>query len=338
MTKKKKITIKNNQFKDLRTIEILTNNKTIHFKENHESIGINMDTNLIYKILSKTFANIKLTKIENEFDLNKLVKRKPKLVFSGIKYFKFQNKKVWLNEILDFYDINYINSPKSSYENEHNKSFAKIIMQKNNIKTADFFTAKPQEYLNVLSLPIKFPLFVKPLKAGDSIGIDKNSIVNNFNDFNKKVLEIKLNQNSVSIAETYLSGKEYSVGILQDIINDSLIAMPIEIIVKKDSNGNNILDYHTKKNDLEIVSAVKNPIIYKKISKLAKKAFKLLNGRLFGRIDIKMDSLGVPHFIEANLMPGLQKGYFYRACSLNLKMNYEQMITKISQNALNYFH
>ena len=338
MPKKKYIKIKHNQFKDLRSIEILTNNKTMHFKKNHSSIGINMDTNLIFEILSKTFANIKLTKIENEFDLNKLVKRKPKLVFSGIKYFKFKNKKVWLNEILDFYDINYINSPKSSYENEHNKSFAKIIMQKNNIKTADFFTAKPQEYLNVSSLPIKFPLFVKPLTAGDSIGIDKNSIVNNFNDFKKKVLEIKLNQNSVSIAEAYLSGKEYSVGILQDVINDSLIAMPIEIIVKKNSNGNSILDYDTKKNDLEIVSAVKNPIVYKIISELAKKAFTLLKGRLVGRIDIKMDSLGIPHFIEANLMPGLQKGYFYRSCSINLKMSYAQMITKISQNALNYSH
>jgi len=338
LPKKKNIKIKNNKFKDLRSIEILTNNKTIHFKENHSSIGINMDTNLIYEILSKTFTNVKLTKIENEFDLNKLVKRKPKLVFSGIKYFKFKNKKVWLNEILDFYDINYINSPKSSYENEHNKSFAKIIMQKNNIKTADFFTAIPREYLNISSLPIKFPLFIKPLTAGDSIGIDKNSIVNNFNDFKKKVLEIKLNQNSVSIVEAYLSGKEYSVGILQDVINDNLIAMPIEIIVKKDLNGNSILDYDTKKNDLETVIAVKNPIVNKIISELAKKAFTLLKGRLFGRIDIKMDSLGIPHFIEANLMPGLQKGYFYRSCSINLKMSYAQMITKISQNALNYSH
>ena len=57
---------------------------------------------------------------------------------------------------------------------------------------------------------------------------------------------------------------------------------------------------------------------------------------MFGRIDIKMDDKGIPNFIEANLMPGLQKGYFYRSCSMNLKINYEQMITKISQNALNH--
>ena len=52
--------ISNNKylFKDLRRIEILTNNLTINFKKDHDSIGINLDTNLIFKILSKTFSNI----------------------------------------------------------------------------------------------------------------------------------------------------------------------------------------------------------------------------------------------------------------------------------------
>ena len=336
--KKINLNIKHNQkiiLKDFRSIEILTNNLTIKFKENHDSIGINLDTNLIFKILSKEFVNIKVTKIDSQFDLKQLVKRKPKLVFSGIKYFNFNNKKIWLNDFLDLHGINYINSKRSSYDNVNDKSFAKIIMQKNNIKTADFFTVKSKEYLNALSLPIKFPLFIKPLSGGDSVGIDQNSIVNNFEEFEKKVLDIHSNQNSSCIAETYLSGKEYSVGILQDVMSKSLIAMPIEIFVKGDLNGNHILDYNTKKHDLETVYPVNDPIIYKKISELAKTAFILLKGRLFGRIDIKMDMKGVPHFIEANLMPGLQKGYFYRSCSINLNMNYEQMITKLSKNALN---
>ena len=326
---------KKNVLKDSRPVEILTNNLTTKFRQNHDSIGINLDTNLIFKILSKKFANIKLTKINNESDLNQLAKRKPKLVFSGIKYFNFKTRKIWLNEFLDLYDINYISSKKSSYDNVHDKSFAKIIMQNNNINTAKFFITKPEKFLNSSSIPIKFPLFIKPLSGGDSIGIDQNSIVNNFEEFEKKVLDIYLNQNSNSIAETYLSGREYSVGILQDVSTNNLIAMPIEIVVKKNVHGNNILDYYTKKNDLETICSVKDLIIYKKISELAKIAFVLLKGRLFGRIDIKMDNKGVPHFIEANLMPGLQKGYFYRSCLINLKMDYEQMITKISENALN---
>ena len=59
-------------------------------------------------------------------------------------------------------------------------------MQKSNIKTSYFFIAKPGKYKNKLSIPLDFPLFVKPLNAGDSRGIDKNSIVYNFEDFEKK--------------------------------------------------------------------------------------------------------------------------------------------------------
>jgi len=36
--------------------------------------------------------------------------------------------------------------------------------------------------------------------------------------------------------------------------------------------------------------------------------------------------------IEANLMPGLRKGYFYRSCLLNLNMSYEQMILTVADN------
>jgi len=207
-------------------------------------------------------------------------------------------------------------------------------MQKNKIETSQFFIAKPGQYKTESSLPLDYPLFVKPLDGGDSIRIDKNSIVYNFKQFQEKVLEINLNQKSVSIVENYLSGKEYSVGIFEHKLSNSLLAMPIEIIVKSDKKGHRILDYHTKQNDTEKVTAVTNPIIHKQLCDLAKKAFKVLKGSLIGRIDIKMNDHNIPHFIEANLMPGLKKGYFYRSCAINLKINYEQMILKIASNAL----
>ena len=140
--------------------------------------------------LSKKFKNVLVTEIQNKNDLNKLVKRKPNLVFSGIKYFNFNKRKIWLNEFLDIYGIRYITSNKFAYDNAHDKSFAKQIMQKSNIKTPYFFIAKPGKYKNELSIPLDFPLFVKPLDAGDSRGIDKNSIVYNFEDFEKKWVKL----------------------------------------------------------------------------------------------------------------------------------------------------
>ena len=73
---------------------------------------------------------------------------------------------------------------------------------------------------------------------------------------------------------------------------------------------------------------------FNQLSDLSKNAFTALGGKSLGRIDIKMDYSGVPHFIEANLMPGLRKGYFYRSCLLNLNMSYEQMILTVADNGL----
>ena len=67
---------------------------------------------------------------------------------------------------------------------------------------------------------------------------------------------------------------------------------------------------------------------------LAKAAFRALGGKSLGRIDIKMSHANVPNFIEANLMPGLRRGYFYRCCLLNLDMTYEAMILTIADNGL----
>ena len=70
------------------------------------------------------------------------------------------------------------------------------------------------------------------------------------------------------------------------------------------------------------------------LEKIAKKSFFALSAKSFGRIDIKMDHLGRAHFMEANLMPGLRKGYFYRSCKLNLNINYDQMILNIANTGL----
>ena len=128
--------------------------------------------------------------------------------------------------------------------------------------------------------------------------------------------------------------KNIVIGILEDSIDGTLRAMPIEIIVKENKDGHRILDYNVKKNDEEKVIPVTDIKIFKKLSKLAKDSFKALGGKSLGRIDIKMDHLGVPHFIEANLMPGLRKGYFYRSCVLNLDMSYEEMIFSIANTGL----
>ena len=320
-----------------KTIEIVIVPNLGELNSHQDSVGIILEEKKILKILSKRYNDVFITTINCEEDLDQLVKRKPDLVFSGVKYFFFNNRKIWLNDYLEMFEIPYIASSKAALDNESNKNRAKKLMQKAKIKTADFFITNPGEYITEDLIPIKFPLFIKPVTGGDSRGIDKNSVVFNFESFTAKVLDIKVKQNSPSLVETYLDGKEYSVGIFEDSFNGNLRAMPIEIIVKKNVDGHCILDFDVKKNDEEKVILVADIKVFNKISKLAKNSFKALGGKSLGRIDIKMNSRGVPHFIEANLMPGLRKGYFYRSCVLNLDMSYEDMIFSIANTGL-YSH
>jgi len=317
-----------------KAIEIVIVPKLDDITANQKNVGFVLDEKLILNILSKRYRNVSITEINTENDLKKLALRKPDLVFSGVKYFYFAGGIIWLNDYLELHDISYIASNRTALHNEHDKSIAKKIIQKANIRTADFFTTEPGEHQNEMSIPIAFPLFIKPLTGGDSRGVDANSIVYDFLSFQAKVLDIKRKHNLRSLVETYLSGKEYSVSILQDNSNGNLKAMPIEIVVDKNINGHCILDYDIKKNDQEKVIAVTDSKIYNQLSDLSRDAFKALDGKSLGRIDIKMNHNGVPHFIEANLMPGLRKGYLYRACLFNLGMSYEQMILTIADNGL----
>ena len=315
-------------------IEIVVVPNLGELNSHQDNVGIILEEKKIQRILSKRYRHVLITEINSMDDLEQLVKRKPDLVFSGVKYFYFNNKKIWLNDYLEIFSISYIASSKAALDNESDKKRAKNIMQQNKIKTADFFITNPGEHVKESSIPLKFPLFIKPINGGDSRGINKYSLVFNFEEYTAKVLDIKLKLNKPSLVETYLAGKEYSVGIFEDSIDGSLRAMPIEIIVKKNIDGYCILDFDVKKNDEEEVILVSDTKIFNKLSELAKNSFVALGGKSLGRIDIKMDHLGEPHFIEANLMPGLRKGYFYRSCVLNLNMSYDDMIFSIANTGL----
>ena len=229
------------QIKINKSIEIVVVHNPGEKNFHQDNVGIILEENKVLKILSKRYADVLITKINTKKDLDRLLKRKPDLVFSGVKYFNFNNEKVWLNDCLEAYDIPYIASSKAALDNESDKNIAKKLMLKAKIKTADFFVTNQDEHENVSSIPLPFPLFIKPLKGGDSRGIDSNSVAYNFSSFKKKVLEIRTKHNLSSLVETYLPGKEYSVGIFQDSIKGTLRAMPIEIVVKKNINGHCIL-------------------------------------------------------------------------------------------------
>jgi len=320
--------------KEKKSIEIITVPNLGGLK-NQKNVAITLDTKLVHKILSKVYSKVRITDIVTPKCLAKLVKRKPDLVFSGVKYFEFDGKQIWLNDFLDLNKICYIGSNHAALDREHDKGLAKLLVKKAGIVTADYVVIKTNSVSTHKTIGMAYPVFVKPVIGGDSIGIDDLSLVFNREQLDTKIKQIFNALNCDVLVESYLVGREFSVGILEDELSSVLTAMPIEIIAPKNNRGHRLLDFDVKRLDQETVRKVKNKALHEKLSEVGKSVFKALGGRSFGRIDIKLCEKGLPHFIEANLMPGLSKGYFYRSCAMNLGMTYDEMIVLLCRNRFN---
>jgi D-alanine-D-alanine ligase len=171
---------------------------------------------------------------------------------------------------------------------------------------------------------------VKPTNRGDSKGIDERSVVYSKAELEAKIIAIHTECSSDALIEEYLPGREFSVAIITRPRTGDVLAMPIELTPPADKKGNSFLSEAVKQADTEKVSAVDDTDLKTTLNALALGVFKVLGSRDYGRIDMRLDARGEPHFIEANLMPGLSNhGYLSSCFRINEDIGYEDMILLI---------
>lgn len=297
----------------------------------------------ILETLGKFFQNVSVSILNTPSDLEDLLLLKPDLVFIGMKYAPDdlsldpkEANNIWVADFLDSHGIPYTGSDRLANELERDKVSAKQRVIDSGLKTAPFFVAKRDQTLLQEDVTVNFPLFVKPTDRGGGMGIDTDSVVHNFEQLKTKVEKISTRYMSDSLVEKYLTGREFSVAIIKDEISDNYVPMPLEKIPPKDKNGDRLLSGAIKAADSVTDAEVVDLDLKEKIIKLALEVFDALGGRDYGRVDIRLDDLGEPYFLEANFIPSLIKGYgsFPKACLLNIDLDFEQMLLRIVQLAL----
>ncbi|HSX35372.1 MAG TPA: hypothetical protein VLH84_00385 [Patescibacteria group bacterium] len=288
----------------------------------------------IYALLKSHYATVGVSTVNDIADLGQLVAKRPDLVFMGIKYVHgpLPNTKVWISEYLEQHGIGHTGSPKGAIELEQNKPLAKQRVHDAGLTTSPFMVVKRGDTFDVAASAMQFPLFAKPADLGAGQGVDDNSIVHNQADLNSKIASLATDLGADALIEEFLSGREYSVAVLKEEASDSLMVMPLELVAGPNIHGQRILSYALKSAPLETpVFPVTDKRVRAALIELATNAFRALGARDYGRIDIRMSADGVPHFLEANLIPCLIRGSgnFPKACAMNQGMGYEAMILHI---------
>lgn len=292
----------------------------------------------VLAVLAKHYNDVRITIIDNLSDLEALVERRPNLVFLGMKFVPIDHdlgiqdpNKIWITKYLDEYGIAYTGSDQMAHELERNKPLAKQRVLEAGLNTSKFYVARQNQPQHEDSMSLTFPLFIKPTSRGAGQGIDSDSVANNFDQLHSKVHSIATDLQSDSLVEEYLPGREFSVAILKDEHSSQFSLMPIELIAPLDKHGLRILSKQVKSTDTESFAEVTDKNIKARVTELAIDVFHALGARDYGRIDIRLDRTGTPHFLEANLIPSLINGYgnFPKACLLNINLSFESMILSI---------
>lgn len=288
----------------------------------------------IYAVLASHYVLVGVSTVNNVADLERLVAKQPDLVFMGLKFLPDTDSpagKIWVSDYLESRGINHTGSARKAIEFEFNKPLAKQRVLNAGLKTAPFLVIKNGQAYADTDIGLSFPLFVKPTNLGGGQGIDDDSVVRTLTDLRAKVASLAANYSTDALVEEYLPGREFSVAILRDESSDELLVMPIELVATDNGRGDRILSQQVKSSNQETVLADIDAITRIQVVDVAARVFEALGGRDYGRIDIRLDGAGTPHFLEANLIPSLISGYgsFPKACSLNIGMDHEAMILSL---------
>jgi D-alanine-D-alanine ligase len=204
--------------------------------------------------------------------------------------------------LLDAYRIPYVFSDSLTMVVTLHKGLAKSVVREYGVPTADYYVVERVEDLVRVDLP--FPLFIKPVGGGTGMGINAHSIVHDTNSLQQGVERLlSLHQQPV-LVETFLSGREFTVGIVGTGVHSRVVGMMEIIVDTKSDHG--IYSYASKQQYLECTTyhRVKESDAAQ-CAEVALGAWRALGCRDGGRVDLKMDDGGKVNFLEVNPMAGL---------------------------------
>ncbi len=160
---------------------------------------------------------------------------------------------------------------------------------------------------------VEFPAIVKPLYEGSSKGIHNNSVVKNFAELQSKVEEIIHWYQQPALVEKFLSGREFTVGVLGNLPDLEILPI-IEIDYSYlPAGANPIYSYEAKwiwdtpENPLPLFRcpAEISPRLKARIEDVVVRAWRALRIRDWCRLDLRLDESGRPNVLEVNPLPGI---------------------------------
>ena len=227
-----------------------------------------------------------------------------------------------IQKYLDSLNIPYTGSNSESSKLCMNKRSTKEILLSNDILTPNYEKISEME-ISSIKKRFQYPFIVKPSAEGSSIGV---YIVENDRDL-ERAISANEKISSDFIAEDYIEGLEYTVGILGDS------ALPVIKLLPPGKFYDFNAKYESDKMQYICPSQLDDSM-EDELKKISLNCFKACGCKGWGRIDIIIDDKGNPWVIELNTVPGMTSHSLVPLAAKQRDIDFENLVLKILDSSL----
>lgn len=223
-----------------------------------------------------------------------------------------------IQKYLDHLKIPYTGNGAAASSLCMNKYLAKKQWLKDNVPTPLFMLANSLDDYTILKKYLGGEFILKPSSSGSSLGV---SIVKNNNDF-MEAFDSASEIDSTIIAETYISGNEYAIPILNNA--------PLPIIEIKPKTDFYNFDAKYNRQDTEFICPANlSKEFVEKINVKSLDAFFSLGCNGYGRVDFMIDDQKNLFFIEVNTIPGFTDHSLMPMSAKAIGKNFDDLVLDI---------
>ncbi|HEY3451704.1 MAG TPA: ATP-grasp domain-containing protein [Myxococcales bacterium] len=242
--------------------------------------------------------------------------------------------------LLDLLGVPYTGSGALTLLLALHKHKAKEILQARGIPTPAWHLVERPEDLAAVNLP--FPVIVKPAHEDASIGIDRRSLAQDAAQLAWACQRVLTERQQPALVERFVDGRELNVAVLGPDGAAELQVLPINEI---DFSGlaadhPRIVTYAAKWDEAAPEFKGTPPVrsqlpaeTLERVSGVARAAFRALELRDYGRIDIRLSSDGTPYVIEVNPNCDLSADAGFAKAARAAGMDYEALVWRLVEIA-----
>ena len=203
-----------------------------------------------------------------------------------------------------------------------NKTMTKRIWQQQGLPTAPYYEFSSLE--EVAHIDLRFPLFAKPAREGTGMGVDNQSIINDYDELINRVDWLLSKYRQPVLVEEFLPGREFTVGFIGNRSTpayrrnpnlydaDGYHWFPVLEIDAIASVSPTVYGHDAKALDIgsegapnylcpaDIPESTRSRLI-----DLTRRAAEALDVRDVSRVDFRLGADGEPYLLEINTLPGL---------------------------------